>query len=318
MSLQTFAIAFGKYVPQLLCNTIYWGSFYLIQMAFKHKGYSVSPRSSLVTGRVNFGSSDIDLNLWTEAPFEPIQFQKTESKIKQYIPVMGEVNVLSEQSVKSMLKFINPYLLEKDPILVNKLNLLLREGTRAEKTCYILHCLKFNRLQLETSQTSNVNKWNYYFSQIGMASPKDLSVQQVCCCLENLVNGLDFEYLQSIPLKSDSQINEFYLSGEVRTEMMCLTPVIWLGAANLYQSIEIDLIMLSKHEDKLYLFVEGLKWELWGIYTQRFFQPRHDVLTHLHKIKNVFDILSQTSHNEIVSHLIEGIDELMEIVGNGE
>lgn len=98
--------------------------------------------------------------------------------------------------------------------------------------------------------------------------------------------------------------------------MMCLTPVKWLGASNLYETVASDISRITQDEELLMILIEGLKWELWGIYTQRFFIPREGLFEHLNKIKNVFVIVSQNGHNDMVSHLIDGIDDLLEIIGD--
>ncbi|MCK5884763.1 MAG: hypothetical protein KAG61_13820 [Bacteriovoracaceae bacterium] len=315
--LQKTAIAVGSILPQFVSVIIYYLLFKIIQFLFRNKNFTLSLRNSLATKTINFGTSDIDLNLWVRPSTNWKNFKATEKRVKKLIPIMGEINVLDISSVAKMLKFINPYLLQKDPVLINKLNLKMGVGTSSEKLCYLCRAYSANRQQLDKYAKESIRKWDYYFSQVGVNWQGPPSRESVKLSISKLMPELGFEILDLADFSSDIEINRFYSAGKYRVELMVIYPQIWLGAATLYHQVETDIKYLIGSAKYIDLFIEGLKWEIWGIYTQRFFIEKEGLLSHLQKIKNVFEIFSRTSHNNYISDLIDGTDGLARMIEDG-
>ncbi len=315
MNIQKLAILIGKIIPDIIGLGIYRFVFYIIKIVFELKGFKMTLRNSVATGTMSFGTSDIDLNLWISSTFHLDKFCSLEKKIKRVIPIMGEFNIIDPKNVESMLRFINPYLLQKDPQMVKSFPNLKLDGDDCDKVSYLIRSYISNIGKFEQYPEQSKKKWKYYLSQIGVTGLKEINRTVIKDIIHKMIPDLDLEYLENIPKGSDQEINDFYQSGKFRVEEMCLTPTIWLGSAVLYDRVMEDIEMISNPKH-LEVMISGLKWEIWGIYTQHHFIEREGLLIHLDKIKNVFEIIEQGEHNGKVAHLITGINELLEIVAN--
>lgn len=209
MNVQLLTILLGKWLPVKIKEGIYWACFKVIRKSFKKFG-EVYPRNSLVTGQISFGTSDIDLNLWIDKKMDWNNFSQTEKKLKKWIPITGEVNVLSLASVRSMLRFINPYLMDKDPLLIQKFNYNLCVGGLAEKMCYLLHCYEANRGKINLYPCQSEKKWTYYYSQVNLPRPRVISEDELIRSIGSLIPQLDLGYLKKCNFSDDVELNKFY------------------------------------------------------------------------------------------------------------
>ncbi|MCR9202938.1 MAG: hypothetical protein NXH75_00030 [Halobacteriovoraceae bacterium] len=309
---QKIAIGTSVVLPRSIQLGIYRFCFSLFRRFISGEKGTLWFRNSLYFDEIVFGVSDIDMTFFQESGQSTDQVKKIEktlSRLKWIIPILGEINYYSPDSFSDFLPLANPYELKRDPrFLLNlkKLNfdshLSLTE--KSDRQAFVLNWLATDSHRLRENfkfRKLKIQRFLRLLDREELSDKcKDLS-DLILIISENFFEGdnkkvceflTDFTYLN---FTNPDSLNSFYRdTPENRTLFMCLYPQKWLGASLHHQSFEEDIKQLTAAPDYLQaIFLKQIRWEAWGLLSQ-WMRSKDDINFHLHvenllRAVNVFE-----------------------------
>lgn len=265
---------------KILYLPLYWIGHIWFKINLISMGVKVWPRNSYYFNRVIPLKSDIDLTLFFVKKLQINQFNKIRKchiQLKRLLPIFSELNLYDPES---NLEFINPFELNRDPLLKENINYQHLTPTPAHKIVFLLRMLLADRHNLQKNPKSRMRKWRGHFYDCSLQNfpQENFSLNSLLDILRTEVfvsMSLDhqkfLENYLTTELSSDKIINEFYLSHLTDLKYFILTaPARWVGASLSAGRIDEDLKVIKQFSDlEKQILINHIKWEHWGIETQR-------------------------------------------------
>lgn len=205
--------------------------------------------------------------------------------------LFGELNFYPQEILSSLICLINPYELERDPILLNSQQSMCKSST--QKEVFLARHILGDSYWLQRHPQIRIRKWKYLFSII----QEDLGTLSMdsLMSLTTIAPALKF-YL------AHEQENLFNVFKNSYFRSYFPQKYIWEVADHLY------LLALTSNE-RIFL-LEQIKWEFWGIGTQlHWIDPKisYDFLERLHRIATLLqgNASELSAMNEILSFISE-------------
>ncbi|MCY4523424.1 MAG: hypothetical protein OXB84_01665 [Halobacteriovoraceae bacterium] len=285
-------------IPNILCKAPYLFSFHLAKTFLNSPHVDIWYRHSLYFNNITPGLSDIDTDLFflNKTNFK---LQKKTLKrfliLKKYIPLLSEVNIYEEDTVDFIRDCINPLELQRDPLLLKKINIPLKKPSMEEKLIFTIKMLYSDRKNLLLYPNLRKKKWNFHFKQLDINDNiKNLNLTKILNILDRHV----FSHFPQIAIKEileqylkKDQIPSSFSSIDKKRSYFLLFP-------NQFYSHEFSDSFLKEifskmdgHNQKIY--IEPIKWELWGLYTQyKIIGNKFPLIPHLKRLSKTIDYLN--------------------------
>ena len=287
-------------IPRILCCTPYTFIFHFIRPFFKSSKVNIWYRNSLYFNNITPGMSDIDTDLFF-AKRTTLKTQKSILKrfliLKYFIPLFSEVNIYNEDTIDFINDCINPLELQRDPHLIEIINSQPRIPSNEEKLTYIIKMLYADKNNLLFRPKLRKKKWYFHLKQLGIdekVKPFDL---------DGILNILEkhlFVHFPQISIKKTleqilkkKEMPSSFSSFQEKKDCFLLFPNKLIPHIIFSNSCSHDFFSkLSKKEQTLY--IEQLKWELWGLYTQyKMIKDTISLKTHLNNLAQTIDYLDK-------------------------
>ncbi len=163
--------------------------------------------------------------------------------------LFGELNFYPQEILSSLICLINPYELERDPILLNSQQSMCKSST--QKEVFLARHILGDSYWLQRHPQIRIQKWKYLFAILNenlITLSLDTLIQQTSNA-SALRFYLDHEHLNLFDIFKTSPFRSLFPHKHM-----------WEDTDRPY------LIELSLNEANL--FLEQIKWEFWGIGTQ--------------------------------------------------
>lgn len=257
-------------------------------------------RNSLYTKNVMFPFSDIDFTVIVSSRDEAKKVLSLLKKLKIIFPILGEVNVYIPKEIEKIKEIFNDFEISRDPILVSRYFNPLKNFTEAKAKCFSARMLAADRNNLTLRPSFRVSKWKSHYEKLAAIFPslflsKDLrthyanDISIFTCALE--LN----DFLDQVALISHSKLS----LGSFDSHELSHFTLLYLPAEAITWAILCrELPELVKKVKKLNLNEqeitrEGMRWELWGIYTQLDqINDKDQLIDHLKNMKFIFKELN--------------------------
>jgi hypothetical protein len=210
--------------------------------------------------------SDLDLTLFvTKGNVLSIKTKDRLFSTQKFLPLLGEVNVVYEEVISKYAHLLPVHELKRDPILLRRMELTLKEAKETEKFFFLWRMLWSDRKNLRNDLQMRKKKWIFHLESLELDSDSFAKVANLGDFLNVIDSELDCSkgYLHQLPLINEKGYES--LSDELKLVFFLAD---WLG--EVYQ-----LNRLEKEENwpilepRLHNILEfSLSWELWGVLTQ--------------------------------------------------
>lgn len=320
--MQNIIIRFLAHFPPSIGMIPYHLAYYLVvSLAFSFH-IKCWARNSYLFRNIVPGLSDIDFSLLVpNSSFTSLNlFLTSYRRLKKIIPILGEINIYHESELFLIEKVINYYELMRDSALNKKLFSAQQDHT-LEKIVYLLRMIEADFKNLTTRSKLREKKWAFHFKSIGLNPPAKCDLISVVHTLSKLTESfITKDKLEMILIKmSQSDIATVYHEATTPEEMkkaILLYPHRWLVYANGLNQTEhyLDQIQFSSDEEQLILM--QMKWELFGLITQRHNLSREsNVMNYLKMIRNFLEKIKGPHQNnrEALSKTIDDIELIMNV-----
>lgn len=149
-------------IPYVIC-------LYLLKFSSKvFLNIDVWPRHSYVNGTFVPVKSDLDISIFIRNAEQGEKFNRLYVSFKFVFPFLGEVNAYTPEIFEFLKKYpLNIYELQRDPILIKKLNLFNHPEEHVnEKVLVYLHRVFMSDYEHLRSKKSRAGKWAYHFATV--------------------------------------------------------------------------------------------------------------------------------------------------------
>jgi hypothetical protein len=290
-----------SFIPSRIASIPYYIVIYLLKYLLP-SNIKLWYRNSLYFSNVCFGISDIDLTLYYQnGGGSNIQIMINKLKgLKKYIPIIGEVNIYTSSDIGFVEKIINPFELDRDPLL--KRNISSRLKTREAKIVFLFRMLKSDLQGLANYPKARQRKWRQHFLDTEMKTYPIMNLKEIkekifsYFCFELSDQGIMNEFFNSDHSK-EYLCQKYKESNRKRTYLVFFT-VEWIGYSIANRTFYDDLKLIQKCslEEKL-IICENLKWELFGVYTQYLFS--NDTEDFRHHVGLLFLVAEKINNTEL-------------------
>ena len=242
--------------------------------------------------------SDIDIDLFFPRSATLRTQQVTLQRfliLKYFIPLFSEVNIYTEDTIDFIDDCINPLELQRDPQLIKVGNLSPVIPTRTEQLVYVIKMLCSDRHNLISHLNLRKKKWAFHLKQLHL----DKKIEPFN--LTNLLNVLEKHLFIHFPriaikktlhqyLKQKKNLASFSSFNEKKNYFLLFPNEFIFHVASSESSL---LKMFSSlNEEEQVLYIDQLKWELWGLYTQyKIINNISTLNTHLKSLAKTIDYL---------------------------
>jgi|GEM_PF-5327707 hypothetical protein len=224
------------------------------------------PRNSYYFKRIVMLVSDLDLTLFVVKGNSLSQETKNRvSWIQRFLPLVGELNVVSEELTSKYVRFLPVLELKRDPILLRRIQLTLREAHEVEKFFFLWRMLWSDRKNLRSNPQMRKKKWAFHLESLQLDSDSFGKISNLGDFLKILDSQFECStgYLQQLPLREDREYDS--LRADLKLVFFLAD---WLGEVYQYNRWENEESWPTL-EPRLHKILEySLSWELWGVLTQ--------------------------------------------------
>lgn len=272
----------------------------------KHGAIKVWSRNSVKTSSFVVGISDLDLTIVAPKELGKSLFSDLKTLKKKW-KFLGESTLYNENDLILLVPSINWYELNRDADLVE---FLAKENIYAnseylivDKLIYLLRLLQSDT-QLENYPAFRQRKWRHHCLELGLPEADFFDRNMLLTVIKNALRNepLLIEGLVAWNLKRlDEGFNVF--QSELPDSYKVLYPhqFLWFN-----QSDDADVQFL----DTLNSFAKNvikrqIDWEVWGIYSQRFWLENKSMKVHLERLMRVYECVANQSEQNRTLRLIE-------------
>lgn len=257
-------------------------------------------RNSVMLDSYVFGVSDLDLTIFSNEELDELHIKQFLINGKRQFPFLGEANCYLEKDLPLVNATINYFELKRDQFLLSKFvkNEVDRE---VETVVFLLRTLMADKKTLKGDEKIRIKKWSEHFLSLGLTEnfiDKRTVVKVISSYFtdsENIKLVLN-NWLDSSPWRDDLFHDDF----GAKWKIIYPHKYLWFE----HDRNELPLA-LTDFEQKIIL--RQVDWELWGLYTQRYFLQRESVEIHLQRLKKmlIHFNLNQKNLNQMFKRILE-------------
>lgn len=289
--------------PYSISSTPYDFALKVVQAYFKDLDVEIWSRNGHVLRTLTPGASDLDLTVMARKNDEVTfnSFMNRYNRLKVFLPFLGEINWVFEDSLEFFGSYLNPMEGNRDPLLLERISTNF-SCSEAQKVCFFLRCLASDTYGIRTNFLSRKRKWDRHLQDLGFYEYKDklkTPAEIFELCEENLLvknlphyqSGFLGKLIQNYHQDINAW-NRFYQVSNVR-DFIVLAPNRWLGATLHFEKLEEDIELIRSFSDfEFSLFQAQIEWEVWGLYTQiNQIEDKEGLKKHLNNFMLVIDKL---------------------------
>jgi hypothetical protein len=245
-------------------------------------------RNSTRTGSFVMGVSDLDLTIVAlhDVSYEFLRYFL--GVMKKCFIFLGETALYQEQDLKRILPRMNPYELDRDPVLKSYAG-FIKPKSDVEKFIFTQRMLFSDIHTLIHLPETRQSKWKNHFSLIGFASPEFIDAAFVLKVLKQL-SGNDELISQAIDnwvrLIQGPAFDIF--QADLGEGFKILAPHCYLWFENRDNSEFLKKLTPFQKD----LILSQIDWEFWGLYSQRYLVWGDSPLRHMERFTRVVELLS--------------------------
>ncbi len=269
-------IYINKITPYFVGKIIYKSAYELLRLLFISRKHSIWCRNSYKQNYWKFLLSDIDITIYAHKKISNKQLRTLANRyfiIKKFIPILGELNLYSKDTLSFFWPIANPYEISRDPSL-KKISPDLFKDTE-HKIVFLLRMLESDYLNLVLNFKHRKDKWQKHFQSVEISSsPSSLNdiiknIQSLMDTEIRLANFYQEFGLLRIKKFPFHEMDHYYKNTIYKKEFWLLCPQLAVGLSthnnNLYQ----DLLWIQSLRPSFQkLILRNIQWELWGLLTQ--------------------------------------------------
>ena len=318
--MQKLIIKFLGFLPPPIARLPYDLGYLQILCLAKVLNLSCWARNSYFFHNIIPGLSDIDFTIMVKPGMPERRVQKFiefYSYVKRIMPFLGEINIYDTSDLEELSFWINRYEANRDPKLSSFLT--LPSPRVGDRFIYLLRLLESDANNLIKNPSMRQKKWLRHFQEVGLKAPEDIT-------LPGLIEAISNVSSSDIGNSKTKEFLTFYINHN-RTEtfqhlhregdeklFIILYPHRWLVAANGEKELRNTLTNLHFSQAELELIYAQLRWEINGLYSQRFTLPdKSNVIVYIDMIMN-FLVLLQDAREEDFIQLINSFKSLKKIL----
>jgi hypothetical protein len=238
-------------------------------------------RNSFYFGYWKFLSSDIDITIVFEhAHKKDIQkISRYHAYFRRFFPIIGELVIFSEAHQNAILKCVNYYELQRDPILVKRYQ-LLKSPDEYEKIIF-LHKFLISNWHKSNIDAQRSSKVQFYSSLIGLSNTETI---------KSLPNQLS-RLLKLEP----QQFKIDYQKGIDSLNRLATLPISNITYCLFYNNLCYLKIEKPLNETEKIVLERILLWELWGFFSYQASIKPIELEKHFERITDQLSQLTSSS-----------------------
>lgn len=321
--MQNLIIKALSFLPNSISILPYRFAFFLVRFLANQHNLLCWPRNSYQHNRIIPGLSDIDFTVLYSRETSSSQlnkFLKIYTQVKSFIPILGEINIYQQEYLHQTEKWINPFELNRDPLL--KRFITPRSKEPFSRFCYLLRMLESDAKNLRFQPNSRLKKWNYHFAEVELPQINEILPNTLIASIASLkttsftideISDFLFRFLKDGPYTTYTH----YRSNKAIKIFMVLFPHRWLVIANGINDVDICLNANQLNADDIHLVLEQIYWELAGIQNQISTHADKDTsITYLNLILSFLNNLKTSNIEERIPSITQDINLLISHIRN--
>lgn len=274
-----------------------------ISLGTKGEKAEVWKRNSTILGSFVFGLSDLDLTILTsnELSFEKLG-QKLRS-LKKPILFLGEANYYCKKDLSWIGKYINLFELKRDPLLMRMMDSGKKEND-IEALVFILRMLDSDFMTLKEMPHIRQKKWSQHFLSVSANVLSPITLQQV---IDYLRKGFKSEGLGEalnswVGLMDKNTFEPFKDSHHSFFKVLFPHKHLWF-----HDGKDEKAFLNGLNEFEKSFLLSQIDWEIWGIYTQRFWLKAENSLIHLGRLLKVREVIRPLEDTKEISQRLSSV-----------
>jgi hypothetical protein len=300
-----------NYLPYVVRSLPYYLCFYIVKLRFIDLPMKVWFRNSLYFKNIIFLISDIDLTFYFKIRPSKLQLKKIKKRyeiLKKFLPILGEINIYYKEDVVRFFDLANKYEIDRDPKLIERLDLKIKGRGDAEKIAFITRMFESDVKNIRDFFKLRRKKWNFHFGQIDLSTTIKLeNTQSMYKNLKKLYSALGenyFEFINDILSKyeDNERYDQIYKDRAWVKYLMVLYPNRWIGRSFENGNIEKDLLLFKDfNEIEKIVFLEQIKWEVWGLMSQYMIMDKDQLMTLPEHMHNILEVLNNVKDKGLIA-----------------
>lgn len=263
-------------VPTILSNLIYFLIVFINRPLLFCISKNVWYRNSLYFKKTSLGLSDIDLTIYFENTPDKQKIDELffiQNILKFTMGRMGEPVVYTHYDIKFFSQFINFFESKRDPFFKLK-----KVPSKAETFVFLTKTYLCDKANLKKYPRLRIKKWSYIFNLLNIDTKPDY--KNLSFEIKEILKSFHHEYIEEDNIIFQSDLWIRYSELEFQTD--------W----------------------EKQLVYEQVRWEIWGLYTQRYLiKNKKQLKDHSLNLKNI-------CHQHL--NTIEGRDLMLEAISRLE
>jgi len=275
----------------------------------------VWPRNSFSLGYFTPGVSDLDLTVWFELKPNKRELKRVRSifrALRIFFPFLGEINLYSKDEALSFCQFANIFELSRDKLLISQLHGKLDDNRiikQTEAAVFLFRMWDSDKKNLRTRPEKRVRKWQYHIRQIN----SHCTLPPVSTFAKG--EGLEDRILKTILLMTNAKLSV----DSVKSFSNMLTDHDnhlneWLAAFFVNRFCYSPVYPLISDTDAINVFIQQMRWELWGLLSQYRFIERESLLGHLDHLIRCASLITNVDRHRDIETLVDGCKNLKQLV----
>ena len=273
-------------------------------LSSENSGFELWSRNSFKLGSFVFGISDLDLTIVTSGNLDHLRVKDFLKRKKKQWPFLGEANFYDRSDLINLAFFINKFEKQRDPELGRYLPEIIDESIEIEQLVFLLRLLQSDR-ELEFNPRYRHKKWIQHLAQLGITIGKTFNrsdlLDIICERIKNyphLERGLrDWDVKRTRP-----DFDVYHADLDEGFKILYPHQHLWFHTDS-FQSFFQERDQFEKK-----LIKRQIDWELWGLYTQRFYISRESMELHLSRLLKVYAFVAEETDILRVQSLLTTMD----------
>lgn len=263
-------------------------------------------RNSTKLGSFVFGISDLDLTI-LDASQTKVSLKDRLKYFKKCWKFLGEANYYQREHLQDLLPSCNRYELLRDPLLFElSKKLMVKEvidDEGVEKLIFLLRLLQSD-LKLESFPHIRQKKWKQHWKELGFGEISFFTRQELLKKISELT-AADPRLMEGIrewdKLKGVRGFDVFHTKFSPGFKMLFPHQHLWFHTLSESEELS-DFSPLARK-----IIKRQIDWEVWGIYTQRYWLAEDNMLAHLNRLMKVYETLASQEEIERSYRMIKAL-----------
>ena len=272
-----------RYFISKLGRPPYSCSLKLLRLASKifNLNAEVWPRNSYVLNALEPGYSDLDITLYIKTPADANRleaFVLAYNKIKNFFPLLGEINIYMASAVEYILKNHNGFELMRDPILCAR-HKISRAPDPLDAAVFLFRQLETDIQNLQKHPEKRIKKWRSHIEMIDRTISEYKLTDHVPFKEDKLIETISYSIIKLNDIWDPKEVEELkeklYFYFEMKSKNIDFTKAAyliktdaWFTVCAAFRNTNADVATNNFTDKQIKFLIRQLQWEVCGVLTQ--------------------------------------------------